>query len=342
MGAQASGAELNLPAALTIAVGDHGCTRALLNGAVKPPGVELEFVEVRPMIDAYRRMIRTLEFDICEMAPTTYLIAREAGIPITALPIFLMRRFEHSAISCRPGSRIRGPRDLEGREVGVRAYSVTTGVWVRAFLQHQYEVDLNTITWVVDDDEHVETLKLPANVRRLPHAESIAQLFAAGSIDAALGGNAGIGRSGSPTGMWEERRGEPASADRLFADPDHEARDWYRLTGAYPLHAVLCVKLSAIDAHPNLVGALFEAFDASKLAFMTALETEPARSTAQDVQHARRMRGIVHGDPLPFGLEQNRPSIDALIRYSIEQGLISAHPEPTELFLEPYSRQISY
>ncbi len=335
MGNQASGTELSSQEPLTIAVGRYGCTQALLNGAVEARGIALNFVEVKPMIAAYRRMIRALEFDICEMAPVTYLIAREAGVPITALPIFLMRRFEHGSISCLTGSGIQRPRDLEGREVGLRAYSVTTGVWVRAFLQHQYGVDLGTITWVVDDDEHVETLKLPANVRRLPQAESVAELFAAGSIDAALGGNAGAGRSGSPTGKWEERGDQADSAYPLFSDPDRQASDWYRLTGAYPLHAALCLKQSVVDENPGLAGSLFEAFAESKSAFIASLDVEPADSTAGDVQHTRKMRGMIDGDPLPYGLEPNRAGIEALVRFAAEQGLISGRPDPAQLFLEP-------
>ena len=116
---------------LKIAIGTYGHTRALKWGDVRIEGVDPAFVEVVPIIGAFRRMVRDVEFDICEMAPTTYMIARALGAPYIALPIFLMRRFHHGGFVVRPDAGIRVPKDLEGKSVGVRAYSVTTGVWTR-------------------------------------------------------------------------------------------------------------------------------------------------------------------------------------------------------------------
>ncbi len=113
-------------------------------------------------------MVRDLEFDMCEMAPTTYFIARAYGAPFTALPIFLTRRFHHRGLVVRGDSGIATPKDLEGKKVGVRAYSVTTGVWTRGILTNEYGVDPRKVTWVVDDEEHVTQLKLPPNVVHVP------------------------------------------------------------------------------------------------------------------------------------------------------------------------------
>src|SRR5580698_1418390 len=137
---------------LSAAIATYGHTKTLKCKQEQPTGCELDFVEVEPIIAAFRRMVRTLEFDVCELAPTTYLAARDADIPVTALPIFLMRRFHHGDMVCRPGSGISAPKDLEGRKVGVRAYTVSTGVWARGILQHEYGVDPDSITWVVDDE----------------------------------------------------------------------------------------------------------------------------------------------------------------------------------------------
>ena len=109
-------------------------------------------------------MVRDLEFDVCELAPTTYLIARARGAPYIALPIFVMRRFHHGGFVVRPDAGIKVPKDLEGKRVGVRAYSVTTGVWTRGIFVNEYGLDASKVTWVVDDEEHVTTLKLPDNV----------------------------------------------------------------------------------------------------------------------------------------------------------------------------------
>ena len=149
---------------LKVALRSYPYTEALKTGAVQVPGVELEFEEVRPHIAAFRRMVRELAFDICEIAPTTYIIARAYGVPIIALPVFFVRRFHHAGFVVRPEAGIACPKDLEGKNFGVRAYSVTTGVWKRGLLQNDYGVDIDKVTWWVDDEERVEALKLPANV----------------------------------------------------------------------------------------------------------------------------------------------------------------------------------
>ena len=127
----------------------QGNNQALKDGSVEPAGVELDFEEVPVLIDAFRRMVRGLEFDVCEMALTTYVCARAHGKRFTALPIFLVRAFHHGAIVINTDAGIRHPKDLEGQHVGVnRGYTVTPGLWARSVLQHQDGVDLSKITWV--------------------------------------------------------------------------------------------------------------------------------------------------------------------------------------------------
>ena len=162
-----------------------------------------EFVEVVPIIGAFRRMVRDVEFDVCEMAPTTYMIARALGAPFIALPIFLMRRFHHGGFVVRPDAGIKQPKDLEGKKVGVRAYSVTTGVWTRGIFVNEYGLDSSKVTWVVDDEEHVTQLKLPPNVVHAPEGKSLQSMMASGEIQAGFTGPAGVGRAGPPIGNWD-------------------------------------------------------------------------------------------------------------------------------------------
>ena len=122
---------------LKIAVAEYPHTAAVRNGFIPIEGVDAEFITVQPQIAAFRRMVRQVEFDVCELAPTTYYIARAYGAPFVALPVFVLRRFHHSGLLVRPDSGIKTPKDLEGRKVGVRAYSVTTGVWTRAVLMDE-------------------------------------------------------------------------------------------------------------------------------------------------------------------------------------------------------------
>src|SRR3974390_3524184 len=143
----------------------QGNNQALKNGSVTPRTFAFAFEEVDPLIAAFRRMVRGDEFDICEMAITTYICAKEHGKPMTAIPVFIVRAFHHGAILVNTKAGIRAPKDLEGRKIGVnRGYTVTTGVWARSILAEEYGVDLKRITWILSGDEHVAEYRAPANV----------------------------------------------------------------------------------------------------------------------------------------------------------------------------------
>src|SRR5712691_2080807 len=190
---------------LDIAIAGYGHTAGVKDGSAPIKGVDANFIEVKPIVGAFRRMVRDLEFDVCELAPTTYMIARARGAPYIALPIFVMRRFHHSGFVVRPDAHIGTPKELEGKKVGVRAYSVTTGVWTRGIFVNEYGLDASKVTWVVDDEEHVTALQLPENVVHAPPGQSLASMMASGELQAAFSGPAGIGRAGPPTGAWEQR-----------------------------------------------------------------------------------------------------------------------------------------
>src|SRR6201988_3404426 len=202
---------------LKIAIATYGHTKAIKSGDVPIKGVDPDFVEVVPIIQAFRRMGRDVEFDVCEMAPTTYMIARALGAPYIALPIFVMRRFHHGGFVVRPDSGIAVPKDLEDRRVGVRAYSVTTGVWTRGIFTNEYGMDSSKVTWVVDDEEHVTALKLPPNVIHAPPGQSLQSMMASGEIEAGFTGPAGVGRSGPPIANWDMNA--PIGGDTVVYPP---------------------------------------------------------------------------------------------------------------------------
>src|SRR4029453_10639892 len=132
------------PLVLKAAVATYAHTKGLKDGSVTAPGIRFEHIEVNPIVAAFRRMVRTLEFDVSERAITTYLAPKSPGKPFTALPIFVMRQFHHAPIVYNVQSGVKSPKDLEGKKVGVRAYTVTTGVWARGILATEYGVDLGT------------------------------------------------------------------------------------------------------------------------------------------------------------------------------------------------------
>ncbi|MDA8398275.1 MAG: ABC transporter substrate-binding protein [Actinomycetota bacterium] len=325
------------PRPLSTALATYDHTRALKSGSVVVPGYQLDFVEVTPIIAAFRRMIRTLEFDVCEMAPTTYLTALEAGVPIIAIPVFLMRRFHHGDIVCRPGSGIERPKDLEGRRVGVRAYTVSTGVWARALLQSEYGVDPDKVTWVVDDEEHVESFKLPPNVEKAEPGDSIVAMFHSGRIDAALTGPAGLGRSGAPGagwgvagGGWDDNNEKKQDFYQLFDNSAKVEAESYRTTKVYPLHALVAIKTEVVAKYPDLPARLIAALEESKRPFIEALRRGDAESP--DLVRYGGLLEVVGPDPLPFGIEANMPSIDALLDAAVNQHILHSRPTIEQIF----------
>ena len=319
---------------LKIAIGTYGHTRALKWGDVRIEGVDPAFVEVVPIIGAFRRMVRDVEFDICEMAPTTYMIARALGAPYIALPVFLMRRFHHGGFVVRPDAGIKVPRDLEGKKVGVRAYSVTTGVWTRGIFVNEYGLDSAKVTWVVDDEEHVTTLKLPPNVVHAPEGKSLQSMMKAGEIQAGFTGPAGVGRAGPPVSGWDQASAAAAAADtypELIADVEKVEADWFRKSGIYPIHGLIVVKDEHIKRYPWLARSLMNAFVAAKNPYLEELKRGQG-----DSPEDKRYRSFLSlmSDPLPYGSTANRASIEALVTYSLQQKLIPARPQLDQVFVD--------
>jgi 4,5-dihydroxyphthalate decarboxylase len=315
---------------ISVALGDYPHVRALLSGDAPVDGFEVEPVDANPIIGAYRRMIRDLEFDVCELAPVSYLMARDKGIPLTAIPVFLNRRFHHGDIQCAANSGIAVPADLEGRRIGVRAYSVTTGVWARGILSSDYGVDVGQITWVVDDDDHIEG-RWPARIERVTDGRSLGALLSAGEIDAAFTGNAGTGRAGAPRAGWAATAAPKPSRDAavpypLFPQADVLAADWYLRTGIYPLHSVIVLRSDLAEREPELAAALYAALAESKRQQVAA---DPQWTA---LPRFARQAQQVGGDPVPYGRSANKASLDALLRFSRDQALLSA--DPGELFAE--------
>jgi 4,5-dihydroxyphthalate decarboxylase len=315
---------------LKIAVAEYPHTSAVRDGSVPIEGVEAEIITVTPQVAAFRRMVRQVEFDVCELAPTTYIIARAYGAPFVALPIFVWRRFHHGGLLVRPDAGIRTPKDLEGRKVGVRAYSVTTGVWTRGILIDEFDLDSSKVTWVVDDEEHVTQLKLPANVVHAPDGTSLAAMMASGELAAGFQGNAGVGRTGAPTGGWQTVE---ADYPDLFPNAEELDAAWYRRTGIYPMHGTIVVKDSVLKEHPWVAASLFTAFSRAKNEWLAKLDVRPP-DNASDTKYAA-LRAIVGHDPLPYGIEPNRATISALEETAFKQGLTPRRLRLDELFVDP-------
>jgi 4,5-dihydroxyphthalate decarboxylase len=319
---------------LKIAIADYGHTRALKSGEVAIKGIEPEFVQVVPIIGAFRRMVRDLEFDVCEMAPTTYMIARALGAPFIAIPVFLMRRFHHGGFVVRRDSGIKVPKDLEGKKVAVRAYSVTTAVWTRGIFVNEYGLDSSKVTWVVDDEEHVASLKLPPNVVHAPPGKSLADMMAAGELQAGFTANAGIGSAGSPTGGWQAVQGSVEAYPELIEHAATQEADWFKRTNIYPIHGLVVVRSEVLWKHPFVARTLYDAFVEAKKPYIAQL-----KGTSGDSADDKKYRSLMPlvGDPLPYGMKANLTSIEAMLTYGLQQKLIPRRMALEEAFVDPDS-----
>ena len=298
---------------LKTAVATYAHTKGLKDGTVTAPGIQLEHVDVTPITGAFRRMCRTLDFDVSEMAITTYLTARAYGKPFTALPVFVMRQFHHAPIVYNVKSGVASPRDLEGKKVGVRAYTVTTGVWARGILATEYGVDLDKVTWVVVDEEHVREYEKPSNVMERPGA-NLADMLVKGELAAAIG----VGKVESP------------DVKPLIANAADAEAAWYRKTGIYPLNHTVVVKDSLLQADPALAPRLFQAFKDAKAIFLEELSS--GAELSGDARALAQRREIVGDDPLPYGLARNRQAMDAVIQFARDQKILPRRVSSEEMF----------
>jgi 4,5-dihydroxyphthalate decarboxylase len=301
---------------LTAVSRTQGANRALKDGSITPAHWDLDFVEVPVLVDAFRRMVRRLEFDVSEMAITTYLSAKAHGVAFTALPIFLVRAFHHGAIAVNTNAGIGHPKDLEGRRVGVsRGYTVTTGVWARGILQDEYGVDLDAVTWVLSGDEHVTQYRPPANVVPMPPGAKLADLLASGDLAAGVGGEF-----------------DHPDIAPLIPDADEAGFAALAQRGHYPINHLIVVRNELLAAHPDIAVDVFDAFTAAKDRYVERLRAGEG-DTPQDVM-LRRVIEITDADPLPYGIEPNRRAIDELIRHAMNQHIIDEPPVVDSLFAE--------
>ena len=315
---------------LDIAIARYGHTAALLSGDVPLSGISANFLNINPIIAAFRRMVRGVEFDVCEMAPATYMIARSMGAPFKALPIFIMRRFHHSGFVVQPKGPVFKPKDLEGRWAGVRAYSVSTGIWTRGILQNHYDVDINKVSWMVDDEEHVQELVLPSNVHHVKSGESLVSLMAKGELQAAFSGPAGIGRAGAPKDGWDSNSAAEVAYPELFPDHQDVEKSWYDNTKIYPTHGLIVVKDSLLKEHTWIAKSLMDGFETSKNIYTKRILNGECETYVD--KNYFKLSKIV-GDPLPYGVKANLPAIEALMKYCYQQKLLPKQYDLEEMFV---------
>jgi 4,5-dihydroxyphthalate decarboxylase len=294
----------------------QGNNSALKHGSVKPEGFELDFEEVPVLVHAFRRMVRGLEFDVCEMALTTYLCAKEHGVKFTGIPIFLVRAFHHGAILHNINHPIKDPRALEGKRVGVnRGYTVTTGVWARSVLQSEYGVDLNKVTWVLSGDEHVQAYQPPSNVVPIEDGKDIEQMLLDGELSAAI-----------------NIKAEHPDIQPIISDPDGAGIAAYKANGHYPINHLVVIRDEILEKYPDVAVSIFNAFAESKRIYLERLlNGKIEKPTEMDELYIQINE--MGGDPLPYGIPPNLGMLDNLFSTAASQQILKKPVDLNKVFV---------
>ena len=293
-----------------------GHTAPLRDGIVKPKTFDIEYIDVPILIQAFRKMVRGLEYDICEMAITTYICAKSYGKRFTAIPVFPARVFHHGAIVYNTKSGIRSPKDLEGKKVGVhRGYTVTTGVWIRGILQHQYGVDLSKITWLLSGDEHVAEFRRPPNVIPIVEGQKLEEMIVSGEIPAAV--NVEV---------------DHPDVKPLISKPSEAGFEALRTSGHYPINHTVVVRDELLAAHPALAADVYNAFTEAKRLYVDRLRTGQIAPLTKTDERYKRVMEITGADPLPYGVEPNRKMLETVLQYATEQKILDRPLAIEDLF----------
>ena len=323
---------------LSVAIGDYDRHRPLLTGAVRIDGVDPVFMTLSPE-EIFFRALRTRDFDICELSLSSFAVKTAAGDnPYVGVPAFVSRAFRHTSIYVRK-DRVKEPKDLAGRKVGVPEYQLTANVWARAILQDDHGVKPADIHWIRAGIEQAHrpekiSIRLPPDVRleNGPEGKTISQLLEAGEIDGFIAPRPPtLIDSGNPNIGW------------LFRDPVAAARDYYRRTGIFPIMHLVGVRRALADRHPWLPAAVLKAFERSKALAMEALsDTSATKVTLPFVEEQlKAVRELMGPDFWSYGVAPNRTALKYFLRHHHEQGLSARALQVEELFhpstLESYS-----
>jgi 4,5-dihydroxyphthalate decarboxylase len=310
---------------LTLACGDYELVRALKEQSVKPDGIDLTIVTRMDSSTRHWRFLRNREFDVAELSSGSYMIAKDQGLPFDAIPVFLHRRFRHGFVFINAHKGIREPKDLIGRKVGVKSYQVSAIVWLRGILEHEYGVPHKSMEWYVEIDEDVEFQPPPdLKITRLPDDKSVEAMLVAGELDAVLHPD-----------LIQPLIDKNPNVARLFPDYKQDEVAYYRKTGIFPIMHVMGIRREIVEQYPWVPLNLYEAFDKAKAAAMARMENPRLVPLAWYREAWEEQEEVLGPDPWVYGMtDQNRKTLETLVGYSHEQGMISRAIPLEELFLD--------
>lgn len=283
------------PVELRTNLADYPVTRALKNGAITSDLVSFDFAGPKTANEGFKPMVRETAFLAGELAIATFFQAKCYGKPFVLLPAPIVSRSQHHTIAYDSQFGALAPRDLDGKRVGVRSYAVTTVMWVRGLLQHEYGVDLDSIHWMTVEDPHLAEYVDPPNCTRIPKGETLDGLLQKGEIAAAV-----LGDKLPPS----------PSVKTLIPDAAAAARAWSARTGVAPVNHMFCVHADLPRERPDVVKEIYRMLAESR-----------AAAPAEAVQ-----------EMAPFGFEANRKGLQLAIDWSYEQKLLTRRLDAEELF----------
>jgi 4,5-dihydroxyphthalate decarboxylase len=286
--------ETQLPLTLQTLLASHANTSALRSGQLQSPLVNFVFADINPANKGFKPLVREQKFDLGELAIVTFLQAKAYAKPYVLLPTVVVARGQHHTIFFNPERGHLNPGDLNGRRVGVRAYTQTTGAWARGFLQEDYGVDFRSIQWITFESPHVAEYTDPPWVQRAPEGKQLLQMLLDGEIDAAIFGS-------------ENPEGTPLKP--LIPNAAEVAAGWAEKHGGVPINHMMVIKESITQTRPDVVREVYRMLKESAAA-------APTKETSV----------------LRFGIEAVRKSLETIIQYSESQNLIPRRFSVDELF----------
>jgi 4,5-dihydroxyphthalate decarboxylase len=312
---------------ITLACGNYEIVRALIDGSVEPDGIELTVLTDMDSTTRHWRFLRGQEFDMAETSCSSYIVARDQGLPFQALPVFLHRRFRHGFVFINTTKGIAKPTDLIGRKIGIKSYLVTAGHWMRGILEHEYGVPHKSIEWFAEIDEDVDfTPPKDLKITRLPDDKSVETMLAEGELDALIHSDI----------IKPMMQGDPR-VGRLWPDYKAEEIRYFRKTKIFPIMHVMGIKPEIVERHPWVPINMFQAFEKAKAIAMRRMENPRIVPLAWYREAWEEQQEVIGPDPWEYGLtDRNRHTLETIAGYSHEQGLTRRRLPLDELFVSVF------
>jgi len=310
---------------LTVACGDYEIVRALKDGAVAADGIELVLLTGMGPRERHWRLARRHEFDVCEENVGAYFMARDQGHALTAIPVFMHRRFRHGFVFVNRDAGISSPKDLVGKCVGGTNFQPASNIWMRGILEEHYGVPHREITWVVDRSEDVPFTPPPGlRIKMKTGEKSLSNMLADGDLPAMI----------SPTIPTPFVEGDPRIA-RLFPDYKQIEIAYFRQTGIFPIMHVTTIKQEIVDRYPWVPTNLVKAFEQAKRIAYRRVANPRMIPLAWVRTAVEEQEEILGADPWAYGLTAaNRKNLETVLRYTRQQGLITKALPLDELFAD--------